>query len=175
MKERPMIFGAESVNAILAGRETQTRRRANEFRDDQAPHGAPGDRIWVRETWQPNEPQYGGGYLYRADDPAGHIDGGWKSSMFMPRRASRLTLEIEAVRIERLQEISEEDARAEGIQVFPLQDASDPSAWWQSCPSEHQARTARRSFALLWESINGKRAPWDSNPWVWVYQFRRLA
>ena len=99
---------------------------------------------------------------------------GWRPSIHMPRWASRLTLELTEVRVERLQDITEADARAEGIQVLPMQSSDDPSAWWQSSPGVHQDRTARGSFIQLWDSINAKKHPWESNPWVWVESFRKV-
>lgn len=98
----------------------------------------------------------------------------WTPSIFMPRWASRITLELTEVRVEKLQDISREDAIAEGIQVLPLQSADDPSAWWQSAPGVHQERTPQASYAALWDSINGKKHPWKSSPWVWVLVFRRV-
>lgn len=94
----------------------------------------------------------------------------WKPSIHMPRWASRLTLEVADVRVQRIQDISEEDARAEGITVLPLQSADDPSAWWQSAPGKDQARTARDSFRSLWDSLHGEGA-WLRNDWVAAYTF----
>lgn len=125
----------------------------------------PGDRLWVRETWRverfpsaPDAPHI----HYRADQTAEHEAYSaarmWKPSIFMPRWASRITLEVIGVRVERLQEISEVDAIAEGMQS----------------PGIPAAMSNRAAFARLWDDINGKRAPWASNPWVWVVEFRRL-
>ena len=126
------------------------------------PYGQPGDRLWVRETWA----QHFGELRYRADEaPDGYYHGakGWKSSIFMPRAISRITLEITDVRVERVQEISEPDAEAEGITPeFPAR-AQDISG------------SDQRAFANLWDSINAKRGyGWDANPWVWVVSFRRV-
>ena len=77
----------------------------------------------------------------------------------MPRWASRITLEVIGVRVERLQEISESDAKAEGVDAIPEAPA---------------ALTHRTSFAKLWDKINGKKHPWCENPWVWVIQFHRV-
>lgn len=96
----------------------------------------------------------------------------WKRAMHMPRWASRITLEITDIRVERLQDITEEGAKAEGIKVLPLQDESDPSAWYQYAPGIFQARSAIKSYELLWNSLNAKRGyPWEKNPWVWVVTF----
>lgn len=164
----------------------------------ECPFGKPGDRLWVRETWRRDDWKgniaYGDGTIkdtgllivrYAADNkqiyqkrPNKPVpvtpEGAWRPSIFMFRELSRITLEIVDVRAERLSEISEEDAKAEGIQVLPLQSEDDPSAWYQSAPGVNQDRTARGSFIQLWDSINGKRAPWASSPWVWVVEFKLL-
>jgi hypothetical protein len=191
MKERPILFSGEMVRAILAGKKTQTRRVvkldvSNFFdppncQDDKdagwpitttregdtvkaatlCPHGQPGDRLWVRETWGHN----GCGNCpihYRADEPEWkneslNPNAKWHPSIFMPRCASRILLEITAVRCERLQEITREDASAEGVVSFD------------------ELSTVDR-YAILWESINGKTPGkrWEDNPWVWVIEFRRI-
>lgn len=133
---------------------------------------APGDTLWVREThWLDCYPD---GVLvdgkpahvhYRAAHPypaiAKSIDGHWRPSIFMPRWASRITLEITAVRVERVQDISEDDAKAEGVTPVPFTDSG-----WDS------SELYRNSFAELWDSINAKRGyGWDVNPWCWVVEF----
>ena len=125
------------------------------------PYGQPGDRLWVRETWL----QDGDIYLYKADFGKGILsdswNGHWKPSIHMPRKASRLTLEIVNIRAERLQDISEEDARAEG------------AGWWQPIGKN---KTYILDFGMLWNSINSARGyGWDVNPWVWVVEFKRAA
>jgi hypothetical protein len=164
-RERPILFSGPMVRAILAGTKTQTRRviaPVQPREDGRWPAGRDplddspfrrGGTLWVRETWQWNTPP--SGYIYRADDIAGHIDSGWRPSIFMPREACRLRLEVTDVRVQRLQDISEEDAEDEGVQ-----------------PSE-MALSPRAAFERLWDSINAKRAPWDSNPWVWCVSFVR--
>jgi hypothetical protein len=198
VKERPIIFSAESVRAILTGRKTQTRRLVRvpsgveNIRgfvdrvkwggyDDGGPHGiimSPhtiGDRLWVRETWGP----CAGGVVYRVDDIGGSVvcpDGGnWRTPIYMPRWASRIDLEITDVRVQRLQDISEEDAMAEGVK------ASDAAIVFQGDAGEigchivkDMCNTARGAFACAWDAINGKRAPWSSNPWVWALTFKRV-
>ena len=129
------------------------------------PYGVPGDRLWVRETFYSNgmckntmschyRATYNG--LFTPDT----VPWKWTPSIFMPRWASRITLEITGVRVERVQDISEEDARAEGI------------------PDEYRAGHRiyyRPRFKTLWDSINAKRGfGWDSNPWVWVVEFKRV-
>lgn len=183
MKERPILFSAPMVSAILEGRKTQTRRIVKKpeyfpcLTGDcphwdmklcaaemqlHSPYGLPGDRLWVRETFLTRGA--GAHCVYRADaDPVeaagfGAMYGGWRPSIFMPRLASRITLEVTGVRVEQLIDISEKDAIAEGIQSFPV----SPSR----IPILH--------YASLWDKINAKRAPWASNPWVWVVEFKRI-
>lgn len=133
------------------------------------PYGKPGDRLWVRETWA-RLTGNGVRVVYRADaeDPRTgwedrplnhHPPMRWAPSIHMPRALSRLTLEVTGVR---LQEISEEDARAEGVEPHPMHHFCKPE------------RRLTQAFATLWDSINGERAPWSSNPWVWAISFRRL-
>lgn len=124
------------------------------------------------------KPTGGPEYLYAADfdDETREDLKPWRPSIFMPRAASRFLLEITDVRVQRLQEISEEDALAEGITELPLQ-VSEPGAWWCADPlgnSELHCRTPRAAFCRLWDSINAERAPWSSNPWVWAITFRRV-
>jgi hypothetical protein len=123
------------------------------------PYGTIGDRLWVRETWNGTQ---GECIAYRATDPT--MDGEpWRPSIYMPRWASRITLEITDIRVERLQDISEEDARAEGVGVHGGCNADE---------TEYGVN-ARGPFSRLWDSINAKRHPWASNPWVWVIEFGR--
>jgi len=133
------------------------------------PYGAPGDRLWVKETFRIFDSSeecacyddckcalFNGKPIYKAD---GNLESKWRPSIFMRRELSRITLEIEAVRVERLQEISDEDARAEGCE-----ESIDSSGDWISMSDV---------YADLWTSINGAGS-WDANPWVWVIQFRRV-
>jgi hypothetical protein len=187
VKERPIIFSGPMVRAIIDGRKIQTRRvvkthgttfwehggytpcemeegdvwthivKATGLYASTAPtfccqYGQPGDRLWVRETFSEAEPC---GWIYRADCDAGKT---WKPSIFMPRAASRITLEIARVRVERLHEIEELDARLEGVEPF----APDDGRY-------------RDGFQELWDSINEARGfGWDKNPWVWVIEFKKL-
>jgi len=159
--------GVETSGWVLRSRDGHGRwndRSGRAF----CPYGAPGDRLWVRET---HGTVHGNGVrvVYRADgDPPMGLDGRpvggtmkWTPSIFMRPRDCRLRLEVTDVRVERLQDISEEGARAEGV-FSGAYDGGGPG------PS------ARDAFEDLWESINGKRAPWASNPWVWVVGFRRV-
>lgn len=211
--ERPILFSAPMVRALLAGAKTQTRRRlampepSHElarpptrfdftpafkahggwcgFSDDWSrvtqwtacPYGFVGDRLWVRETLR--EYDEGWGYaadqapiLMRRDDSrypamlswAHHKETTTCVSIHMPRWASRLTLEITDIRIERLQAITNEDAAAEGMRG-PMIDRDLDRVVSQI------GLAPRDAYAKLWDTINGKRAPWSSNPWVWVVTF----
>lgn len=144
------------------------------------PYGQPGDRLWVRETWaahwmyddlSPSEiPAKGEGnnYWYAADpegsrgsdgSPAEGRRGRWRPSIHMVRSTSRITLEVTEVRVQRLQDIGEEDAKAEGVQPAPFCKAGRPAGM------EHV-----EAFEDLWNEINGPGA-WDLNPWVWAVSF----
>lgn len=155
------------VRALLDGTKTQTRRVVKCHVEDYGiirhtatvcPYGYPGDRLWVRETFR----QYPDGIFYRADandiELANDVHRPWKPSIFMPRAASRITLEITAVRLARLQDISEVDVTAEGIQEI-IDAGVDHDGW------------PRDAYRSLWDSINGPDS-WDANPWVWVVEFK---
>jgi hypothetical protein len=153
------------------------------------PRRQPGDRLWVRETgWErperTNKMMHDGAdtwvaYYYDADQLSEQDHGDFKAwgfkrrpSIFMPRWASRVTLEITGMRVERLQDISEEDSIAEGIEKHPT------NGYWIGGPhSEDGGRKfyadARLAYRDLWNLINGTGA-WDTNPWVWVVEFKRV-
>ena len=191
-KERPILFSAPMVRAILDGRKTQTRRIAKVTDKDckpgmitplagfvprtianhisYCPYGKTGDRLWVRETFK----QYNGIISYKADgnwisdfndidnfNPHENIK--WKPSIHMPRSASRILLEITGVRVERLKDISEEDAMAEGVDGE--NEAAKIGAEWYEKP--------KRAYRRLWEQIDGPGS-WDLNPLVRVVEFRRI-
>ena len=204
MAERPILFSAPMVRAILAGTKTQTRRFLKQavgpslsvgIEDEPGvaelswlhgdgpghevhetikrvpcPYGQLGDRLWVRETWA-----YGihamaaardedGPFVYAATDSVqGRLCERWRPSIHMPRSASRITLEITGVRVERLQEISQADAEAEGVIEW---------SWGALSPESHEYMLPASKFEMLWESINGAGS-WDANPWVWVVEFKR--
>lgn len=200
IKERPILFSGPMVRAILEGRKTQTRRACKpylqcydtvscdskktdfdfHFRDGigqliQCPYGKPGDRLWVREAFVPN--YFDGGRMgYKADwnETAAEYcpEPKWKPSIHMPRAASRILLEITDVRVERLQEISEEDALAEGVLENPNQD-SLYDFWHYGGSGCWGEFNAVGSFNSLWESINGPES-WEANPWVWVVNFKTV-
>ena len=195
MKERPILFNAPMVRAILDGRKTVTRRvvkpqPAGEIRRGEpdfnhwidtkywerqnqkenrgigtrgfaCPYGQPGgDRLYVRETFghfERNE-NFAPGceVFYRADGESLAVEP-WRPSIHMPRWASRITLEVTGVRVEKLQEISRGDAMAEGCPFPNMAKGDDPRHW----------------YTALWEQING-HGSWEANPWVWVIEFRRL-
>lgn len=165
-RERPILFSGPMIRAILADRKTQTRRIVKvpgghvfDFMDLTKPRAyRPGDRLWVRETWA-KAGEVGDRVEYRADNPDPE-SARWRPCIHMPRWASRITLEVTGVCIDRLQRISEADAKAEGVDPYE-----------QPCGPAHPHALA---FRELWDSFNGKRAPWASNPWVWVVSFKRL-
>ncbi|WLI49288.1 hypothetical protein [Pseudomonas sp. FP833] len=221
IKERPILFSAPMVRAILEGRKTVTRRvmklqpdadatitvesynvavtnrRGYQeagpeifgawWRDGESgckcPYGQPGDRLWVRETWycdhfevmrgpylKPDdldirEALEDGTLVYAADGLSSYEQEQptWKPSIHMPRWASRILLEITDVRVERLQDISRADIRAEGLQCPPELASDDVSPnyrdWYPAAWRE------------LWESTGGD---WNANPWVWVVEFKRV-
>lgn len=239
MKERPILFSAPMVRAILEGAKTQTRRivkwvptpRGNfkcvrltgtneyvilddergltwtpysgsgeqpwpvERYRDACPYGGPGDQLWVRETWQAwnqvsveydewdpitREVRMGERWAewielrgrpdrieYRATSKS---VGPWTPAIHMPRWASRIDLEVTGVRVERLHDITEEDARAEGVE----RDTAPCDHTRLSCEDIGcMGPTYRSAFAALWESINGTES-WRENPWVWVIEFKRV-
>ncbi|MCU7247962.1 hypothetical protein [Pseudomonas koreensis] len=220
IKERPILFSAPMVRAILEGRKTVTRRpvkggqipvedtslsvddhlrwsaigqrdprygfdvygvTADECASELAkfgrcPYGQPGDRLWVREAWAADEqmdsiaPRYlsqGEPILYPTDGAVRQTGcsmitrGRGRLSIHMPRRANRILLEITDVRVERLQDISAEQAKAEGVNGLPR------------CRSIYPDDDYLYPFKDLWLSINGPES-WESNPWLWVVEFKRV-
>jgi hypothetical protein len=194
-REKPILFSAPMVRALLAGTKTQTRRIMKpqpplgwfrdeaELADDETwklltlkmcPYGVAGHRLWVKEShaliWPgdgPPDDVRDNRVEYRADtdgiarpaewpmDCNGPERPRWRPSIHMHRWASRITLEITAVRVERLQAITEADAYAEGVEHGSLSNVVE-------------------NYAMLWEKINGADS-WDANPWVWVIEFRRVS
>jgi hypothetical protein len=194
-KEKPILFSGAMVRAILDGRKIQTRRVITPkpdfiagkhiWRDcdiekslawvaAQSKYGPVGTRLWVRETWHGswnkeralNPVHIMDTLCYRAD--FGDDDKGlqWRPSIHMPRWASRITLEVTGVRVERLKDISEADAKAEG--VIPKMDTHIAANIAKDTPH-------RMEFWALWKSLNAKRGfGWSVNPWVWVVEFWRI-
>ena len=214
MTSHPIIMQAESVRAILDGRKTMTRRIVQSrhtayiqdrdedgwyFEDEHGhfyktvevcPYGKSGDLLWVREAFQYvdtyPEPDVFGPYLYKANGDRGKF----RSPIHMPKSASRLTLEITDIRVERLQDITDEDAVAEGVEMLS-REGQPNYAWRDYFPRQITMNLAeigvkirtfentygcygpKQSYRSMWDSINFKRAPWESNPWVWKIQFTR--
>lgn len=198
---RPILFSGQMVKAILDGDKTQTRRLVKfgkelpncatvplstyecgsvfhfwGYGEKSCPYGAPGDILWVRETWQ-QEAEFieassnsaswdcdwwesTGSFVYRADGTElpteSEAFGKWKPGIHMPKTACRLFLKIKSIRVERLQQISRGDAMDEGCPFANMADGPNPVDW----------------FSDLWESINGVDS-WGQNPWVWVVEFER--
>ena len=140
-----------------------------------SPYGGRGDRLWVREAWAETKvaqaPDCPPWVVYREGDNRTDYGGPWKPSIHMRRRDSRITLEVTSVRVERLQDISYSDARAEGTPCYvcggPLNGKSE-----DDCDCFHRHVTPS-DYRALWEQINGPGS-WAANPWVWVVEFRRL-
>lgn len=185
--ERPILFSGPMVRAGLAGRKTQTRRIVKlggildfergpdgvwRFRTEsgvkaiRCPYGVPGDLLWGRESWSESDR----GCAYMADHPGDPRGLGWRPSIHMPRWASRLTLRVTDVRVERLNDISEADAIAEG--VFPETAYGGLLVGW--LPAEDQRDrffvTARSAYRALWEHLHGPGS-WIENPFVWAVSF----
>lgn len=147
-------------------------------------YGHPGDHLWVRETfYDSSKDSKRCPTTYRAtfpkeDDHHNRYDRGfkWRPSIFMRRHQSRLTLEITAIRVERLQDISEEDAQAEGIHRIAHGREGHYYHAFETEPNPDNWTTAARAYRHLWETIHGKigEISWDKNPWVWVIEFRKL-
>jgi hypothetical protein len=248
MRERPILFSAPMVRAILDGRKTVTRRTmktqpseawqpatyddVHKMRDDDfvmrkgepvtigwgpsswdgeeayvSPYGQPGDLLWVREAWRapaslddlsgssiadkcldtgyrkpwcPLKFEATGDvnsareWRYFGAKPGEAIPGRYRHARFMPHWASRITLELTSVRVERVQEISDNQAIAEGIERNP----EYPTLWKRG--DLHGDQNTMKStgfpklaFRSIWEAINGHES-WSTNPWVWVVEFKRL-
>ena len=140
------------------------------------PYGNPGDRLWVREAWAvqheydaaaPSEIGVSARWHYAATEDLGGLRK--RPSIFLPRRGSRILLEITARRVERLNAISEADARAEGIADGGCLNCGES----EPCGCADPQPDARDGFAWLWQSINGSGS-WHANPWVWVVEFKRV-
>ena len=196
---RPILFSGAMVRAILENSKTQTRRIVKpqptteirsgmmgywsiqpDVREFSCPYGQPGDRLWVRETWQAwaecdklKATQLPADAMANLNFPANGNT--WpsriRSSIHMPRWASRITLEITGVRVEKLQGISESDAIAEGC-------SKNHNGYYWGGPHAvsglKQMATAKSAYNDLWTSINGPDS-WAANPWVWVVEFKKVA
>jgi hypothetical protein len=150
------------------------------FQDEEThykcPYGKICERLWVRETWQHTGPELSDepGYVYRADDPDWKALQGWvwKPSIFMPREACRIVLEIENIRVERLHEITDDDCVAEGQEPIG-EKLNPPGGSVQLGRLNGKYAPVRQLFSELWTEINGANS-WNENPWVWVIQFRKI-
>jgi hypothetical protein len=183
MKEHPILFSEAMVRAILGGHKTATRRvikpqpphhewsiypserlniQTSGGQYVHCPYGQVGDQLWVREAFVPDyfddgRPGYKADWTATAAEYVKEPK--WKPSIFMPYRLSRIFLDIVAIRVEQLKEISNEDAKAEGV------------GWWQPVGGE---KNYRIEYQQLWDKLNAKRGfGWDVNPWVWVIEFTR--
>lgn len=215
MREIPILFSAPMVQAILAGRKTQTRRviklpswsisdwqhfetngktakticeKTGCEADIQCPYGKPGDILWVRETWQllPSgfdeiPPEYN--YIYAASHQLSDECTRWRPSIHMPRAACRLFLRVKNVRVERLQDISEEDAKAEGITSYWAEPHKDVAPFIGAVKEigADLCSTRREAFEQLWDSIYAAPQPvkiggivthYESYPWADIQETR---
>ena len=212
MKETGLMFKAPLVRAILSGQKTQTRRIAKDVRHPDlgnwyapgalvlegepqhvihraCPWGQPGDRIYVRETFGYGGDAYTPDIYFRADQPEAPIQGCWHPAIHMRKADARIWLDVTGVRVERLQDITEADADAEGCERL---DAERYERDWTLCPKcggnrLHDALgsgggvihdvdclecdTYVKRFRHLWESTGGD---WSANPWVWVIDFKSI-
>jgi hypothetical protein len=170
-REFPILFSTPMVQAILEGRKTQTRRI--KMPRSGGLIATTGDILWVRETWRPTmfSMLIGWPYDYKATakEDGAPEEGPWKSSIFMPKDACRIRLEITAIRQEPLLNISEFDAIAEGM--TEMKDTGDAGKDYMIL----EEGPFRLPFALLWDKINAKRGfGWYKNPDVWVITFKRI-
>lgn len=187
IKPQPVAYGRSSYGGTRQGWIWKPKSLNRGWNDDdkdpyrnenlattalacECPYGKRGDRLWVKETYS-SHGAFGdnGRITYRADlgDSAKEPHGlKWKPSIFCPRKASRITLEIVSVRVERLQDISGEDAKAEGMDVVR-------NEWAGACGDFDESLTDIELYQILWESINGPGS-WAANPWVWVIEFKRV-
>lgn len=201
MKHIPILFSTEMVQAILDGRKTMTRRAVklpenasdpywsidnNEwlfFKNGwggnklKCPYGQLGDVLWVRESWRTvggysEKPDYSvmskKDFVYKANED---WNGPFKPSIHMPKSACRIFLQVTDVRVERLREISEDDAVAEGANK--MYEAGFGGFYLDEPEIIDYDADYRTGFKKIWQSINGV-ASWYANPWVWVISFKRI-
>lgn len=184
-KLRPILFSTDMVRAIIEGRKTQTRRifgpvpdgidlqewliEHHDYVMSLSKYGAENEALWVRETWAPlgDFPKCNYSFMFKADTPEAYSK--WRPSIHMPFEACRLFLRIKSMRIERLNDITEEDAIAEGVLVI-----EPGEAYFDYAEEAGTYATAKGSFTSLWDKINGKGS-WNANPWVWVIEFEPIS
>lgn len=202
VKIKPILFNTEMVLATLENRKTATRRvvkpqpllpyfhevdgewfwTSNNTDDDMMawwpsyetglrPPYRPSDILYVRETWA----ESADGYVYRADDP--DSDGwGWRPSIHMPREAARIFLRVTGVRVERLQEIDDAQAYAEGAEGVPC-NCDGSEVFCSRCCNTGWFISPRSEFTYIWDStikpVDRALCGWRANPWVWVIEFQR--
>jgi hypothetical protein len=201
MKQRPILFSKPMVFAIMDGIKTQTRRVVKPQPDEYAamqgdqcmlvhdsspdmhnseliacPYGKPGDQLWVKETvWVDADTKEFKWYAHQRIFKVDRVRDNARlwPSIHMKRAWSRIQLEITGVRVERLQDISEDDAKAEGVESDHTE--FEMIYWVEGVTgyklSERYAASAKEAYQRLWESINGPGS-WDANPWVWVVEFK---
>jgi hypothetical protein len=198
IKEVPILFSTPMVQAILDGRKTQTRRIAklpdgtvkcwhdggewiaendlgNCWQEPLKPKCEAGDLLWVRETWAKNLQD--GLIDFKASYASESHFYGWKPSIHMPKAACRIWLRCTGVKAERVQDITESDAIAEGIAILGRDSTNDyKPMMFQNYhhPYTSYTNTAKSSFHTLWHVINGPES-WDANVWVWIYSFKVIS
>lgn len=204
VKDKPIIMTGESVSAIIDGRKTQTRRvirpqpeskiiyftqnKDDGFHDYKnrfhCPYGVVGDRLWVRERID-NGLQACNFYYHADNKGVGQnnynwiLARGWKfkrviPSVFMPKILARIWLEITNIRVEKVQDISQEDIEAEGLWHTSAEYRHEICVWRNCVEAIHSTRV--KYFRQLWDSLNAKRGyDWSENPFVWVIEFKRCS
>lgn len=199
MKFTPILFSTEMVQAILAGRKTQTRRILKvkgckpfipdsswdiesilEWNKNYHPYGQVGDVLWVRESFNvvtekfPEEKKV---FVYKetmvSKNRAASTEWKWKPSIHMPKEACRIFLQIKDIRIERLNDIKEKDAISEGIKMTWISDNPRQCKFKNYLNNGSGSTYPVESFRSLWHKINGPTS-WVKNPWVWVIEFERI-
>lgn len=188
--EHPILFSTPMVQAILEGRKTMTRRilkvnGCKKFIPDSrswnkedimswtangatCPYGQVGDKLWVRETFRVPNPYGVPRYLYKSDWEKYNtgISYEWKPSIYMPKAAARIWLEITDIRVERLQDITEEDAKAEGFESLYCKPTFDGDPFGGTVPASYYFKETFRKLAKSNDIM--------LNPWVWVVEFKRI-
>lgn len=188
---RPIIFSKPMVLAIMDDRKSVTRRTRGldkinhspdlyyfQFQEHnkayfstpsgdtitiKCPYGQPGDFLWVRETFQIVPPNM----VFFKADPENNADHHWKPSIHMPKQAARIILQVEDIRLERLHDITEGGAFAEGVELITNNSAENTKVFMSSA-------SYISSFKILWNKIKGAGS-WEANPWVWVIAFKPIS